>query len=59
MATLTSTQNWAGREVNGIILGEPVVQDDGTFAWDHPGIPGDVIDADGDIWVETPESEVL
>ena len=52
MGTLKSTQDWTGREVNGVILGTPAVQEDGSFLWDHPGIPGDEIDADGDIWME-------
>jgi hypothetical protein len=59
MATLTSTTDWTGREINGVILGEPAVSDDGlTYTWDHPAIPGDVIDTEGDIWAEVPTEEV-
>lgn len=35
--SLTSTTNWSGREVNGVVLGEPVVLDDGSFLWDGAG----------------------
>lgn len=55
MATLRSATNWTGREINGVILGEPAVDEvTGEFIWDHPGIPGDYIDLDGDIFMEVP-----
>jgi hypothetical protein len=57
MATLTSTTDWTGREVNGVILGEPAISDDGlTYTWDHPAIPGELIDAEGDIWMEVDDA---
>lgn len=34
---ITSRFNWSGREVSGVVLGEPVVLDDGTFGWDGAG----------------------
>lgn len=60
MATLRSAENWAGREVEGVVLGEPTREfpgDDktppsGDYIWDHPALPGDEIDLDGDIFVE-------
>lgn len=52
MGTLRSTQDWTGRDVNGVTLGEPAIQEDGTFLWDHPTIPSDWIDDNGDIWLE-------
>jgi len=53
MPTLRSATDWTSRDVDGVILGEPAI-DPATneFLWDHPGIPGDVIDTDGDIWQE-------
>ncbi len=35
--SITSRFNWSGREVAGVVLGEPVVLDDGTFVWDGAG----------------------
>lgn len=60
MATLRSTFDWTGREVNGVVLGTPsrvnpgdeTTPPSGDYLWDHPGIPGDIIDIDGDIWQE-------
>lgn len=53
MATLRSATDWTGREVDGVILGEPVVDEaTGDYLWDHPTLPGDIIDTDGDIWQE-------
>ena len=58
MATLRSATDWTGRKVNGVILGQPAISDDGlTYLWDHPGIPGDIIDADGDIWMEVEDAQ--
>lgn len=64
MGTLTSSQNWTGREVNGVVLGEPAraVMDEngeatGDYVWDHPDIPGDVIDDDGDIFMEVDDGQ--
>jgi hypothetical protein len=55
MATLRSSTDWTGRDINGVILGEPVVDEvTGEFLWDHPAIPGDYIDLDGDIFMEVP-----
>ena len=56
MGTLRSTIDWSGREVAGIILGDPVVEEDGTFVWDHPSIPGDWIDDDGDVFAEVDDN---
>ncbi len=58
MATLRSSIDWSGREVEGIILGFPAREfpdtdpPSGDYIWDHPGIPGDVIDLEGDIFAE-------
>lgn len=47
--TLTSKINWAGREVGGVVLGNPNVLEDGTFEWDGSGAPNGEILADGSI----------
>lgn len=52
MGTLRSTINWSGREVNGVLLGDPSTDDLGNYIWDHTAIPGDWVDDNGDIWVE-------
>ena len=62
MGTLRSTQDWTGRDVNGVILGDPTrsnpgdptngVPPSGDYIWDHPSIPADWIDDNGDIWLE-------
>lgn len=59
MATLRSATDWTGRDINGVILGEPArANADGTgdYLWDHPGIPGDIIDVDGDIFMEVDDA---
>lgn len=68
MATLRSAVDWTGREVDGVILGEPArsvpgdpsadppVPPSGEYLWDHPSLPGDVIDLDGDVWQEVPNA---
>jgi hypothetical protein len=49
MSQLRSTFNWTGREVNGCILGEPVVDTKtGEFIWDG-AVPTGEINVDGDI----------
>lgn len=60
MATLRSSIDWSGREVEGVVLGEAAREfpgdettaPSGDFIWDHPGIPGDMIDSEGDIFAE-------
>jgi hypothetical protein len=60
MGTLRSTQDWTGRDVNGVTLGEPTranpgdenTPPSGDYIWDHPTIPSDWIDDNGDIWLE-------
>lgn len=66
MGTLRSALDWTGREIGGVILGEPVranpgdpangIPPSGDYIWDDSGIPGDVIDDDGDIWEEVPNA---
>lgn len=59
MATLHSAIDWTGREVDGVILGEPAISEDGlAYIWDHPSLPADWIDENGDIWVEVPTEEI-
>lgn len=56
MATLNSAYDWTGREVNGVILGDPVYDPETeTYKWDHQSIPADWIDQNGDIWLEVAE----
>lgn len=48
--------------MNGVILGDPTrsnpgdptngVPPSGDYIWDHPTIPSDWIDDNGDIWLE-------
>lgn len=53
MATLKSAHDWTGREINGCILGEPAMSEDGlTYIWDHPSVPAEWIDENGDIWIQ-------
>lgn len=63
MGTLTSSTDWTGREINGVVLGEPSRaavdangDPTGDYVWDHPAIPGDIIDSEGDIWMEVDEN---
>lgn len=60
---LRSKIDWSGREINGVILGEATreIEDppSGDYIWDHPGIPGDMIDDDGDIWVEVDDAQTI
>lgn len=48
MGTLRSEFDWTGREVNGTILGVPVVSETGEFSWDGSVSDG-IIDIDGNI----------
>lgn len=64
MATLRSTYDWSGREIAGVVLGEATREfpgdentlPSGDYIWDHPGIPGDFIDDDGDVFVEVDDN---
>ena len=63
---LSSEWDWTGREVNGIILGQPAREipgdettpASGLFIWDGSGLEG-VIDEDGDIFIELDVNEVV
>jgi hypothetical protein len=48
MGALTSSTNWEGHNLNGVVLGQPVETDDG-YVWDDSRIPSGVIDDDGNI----------
>lgn len=50
---MRSTTNWSGREVAGVILGDPKVHEDGTFEWDGPGLPDGTIDDQGNVVTAT------
>lgn len=52
MGALTSIHNWSGREVGGVILGNPVTLDDGTFLWDG-NVPDGVVDDVGNVVTAT------
>ena len=47
--TLVSEYNWSGREVGGVILGEPHLDDAGRYVWDHSALPSGTITAAGEI----------
>lgn len=49
MGTLTSTRDWSGREVAGVVLGAAVDLEDGSFAWDHPSLPSGTIGELGEV----------
>lgn len=49
MGTLASPVNWSGREVAGIVLGDPALDDAGRYVWDHPLIPDGTLDENGQI----------
>jgi hypothetical protein len=52
MGRLTSTTDFSGFVVNGVILGHPVVEGgDGAevFAWDFGSLPDGILEADGTI----------
>lgn len=51
MGTLTSTQDFSGREINGITLGSPVINEDGSYSWNDGALPDGVIEVDGTIVV--------
>jgi len=48
MGTLRSEFDWTGRDVNGTILGVPVISETGGFSWDGSVADG-IIDVDGNI----------
>jgi hypothetical protein len=43
---IKSAENWSGTVIAGVLLGEPVVRDDGTFEWDG-GVPCGFVDDHG------------
>lgn len=49
MGKLSSAENWSGREVAGIVLGNPATDERGLYVWEHPSIPTGRIDAAGGI----------
>lgn len=63
---LLSEWDWTGREVNGVILGDPAREfpgdqetpASGLFIWDGSGLEG-IIDEDGDVFIEVDESLVV
>ena len=58
MATLKSAFDWTGREIDGVILGDPVYDHETeTYKWDHQSIPADWIDQNGDIWIEVDNAQ--
>lgn len=58
MATLKSAFDWTGREIDGVILGDPVYDElTSTYTWDHPAIPAEWIDESGDIWIEVDDAQ--
>lgn len=48
MGALISADDWTGRTVNGVTLGEPVQLPDGRYMWDG-AVPDGTIDPDGAI----------
>ena len=52
MTRLRSLTDWTGTEYNGVVLGEPAVED-GWYIWgDSEQLPDGVIDSDGYVFVE-------
>lgn len=48
MSRIVSRFDWTGMQVNGIILGSPLVEDD-WFIWDHDMFSSGAIDEEGNI----------
>lgn len=47
--SITSSIDWSGRQVNGVILGQPAIQEDGTFLWDGSGLGDGTINDRGEL----------
>lgn len=58
MGTLLSTTDHTGLEVNGVLLGSPVVTEDEVpvYSWDDSMLPNGTIDTEGNI---TPDEESI
>lgn len=48
--SIRSAYNWTGSHINGVLLGDPVIQDDGSFLWDDSMIGDGDVDETGVIW---------
>lgn len=52
---IKSHKNWHGMIINGVILGDPAILEDGTYAWDHEMLPNAIIDDEGNLVVSSNE----